>query len=132
MAAQLGLHAGVGPGDPQDPGGGQRKAGGRSVQGGDEDRVAGRHRVGDRRGRRHRGGAGRRPTDGGPGPAGEDQQRHRRQDRGGGGPKPARCYARKLQSFCPMKDSGVPAAIEIACATTFAIPVPSTREISTT
>ncbi len=31
-------------------------------------------------------------------------------------------YARKLQSFCPTNESGVPATIAIACASTFIIP----------
>ena len=54
-----------------------------------------------------------------------------RRDQGGEnqGPRPA--YARKLQSFCPRKESGVPAAIAIACAGTLLIPAPSTKPIST-
>ena len=39
--------------------------------------------------------------------------------------------ARKLHSFWPTNDRGVPAAIEIACAMTFAMPAPSTRDTST-
>jgi hypothetical protein len=44
----------------------------------------------------------------------------------------ARVYALKLHSFCPTKDRGVAATIEIAWATTFGNPAPSTRETSTT
>ena len=38
-------------------------------------------------------------------------------------PFEARLYALKLQSFCPMNESGVPATIAIACAATFIMPV---------
>ena len=41
-------------------------------------------------------------------------------------------YARKLHSFWPTNESGVAAAIEIACAITFGKPAPSTSEISST
>ena len=41
-------------------------------------------------------------------------------------------YARKLHSFWPTNDSGVAATIEIAWATTFASPAPSTSDTSTT
>ena len=42
-----------------------------------------------------------------------------------------RDYARKLQSFCPTNESGVPAMIAIACASTFMTPA-STSTTSTT
>ncbi len=73
--------------------------------------------------------------------AGEREQREReprdrceqptREDRRQGARAAAGLYARKLHSFWPTNDSGVAAAIEIACATTFAKPAPSTSDTST-
>ena len=59
----------------------------------------------------------------------ENQQCGAAQERGQACPGPASgAYARKLQSFCPRNDSGVPATIAIACATTFVIPAPHQRD----
>ena len=131
VVAQLGLDRQRRRGDRLDLGRGEPVPLGRHVLLCDEHR---RIRV-RRRGRRDRGGG----RDGGGGASwrrrGEPPRReHPREEQR----YEERCelwatpiYARKLQSFCPMNDSGVPAAIAIACAATFIRPA-STSNTSTT
>ena len=63
--------------------------------------------------------------------AGEDRYREYRYEERRELRAPAGDYARKLQSFCPTNESGVPATIAIACASTFITPA-STSTTSTT